>query len=419
VATTGGCLGVNSSGTNTCLECGGDRDFLLKKDRPDYERGSTAIRIVDLFSGCGGMTLGAAEGARSLGLATNVVLAVDSDKDAHIVFKRNFPGVHFLQQDMAILFHGALGSRISEVERPIIELAQGIDLLVAGAPCQGHSDLNNHTRRCDPRNSLYLRAIRAVELLRPNFVLLENVPAILHDSSGVLDEAIAVLETHGYRVACSVLKLSNFGVPQTRRRHLLLASKQDSVEPSEILRSIQPRCEHIPRTTRWAIQDLENIKPENRFDTSSVLSKDNVGRIRWLFRNAAYDLPNRLRPICHHGKHSYTSMYGRLDWDKPAQTITTGFGSVGQGRFIHPGERRVITPHEAARIQTLPDFFDFGCVDRRVAMSRLIGNAVPPFLTRAIVACLFQQNGDSAQQPSSLGHALGHSSIKSHSYARH
>ena len=73
-------------------------------------------------------------------------------------------------------------------------------------------------------------------------------------------------------------------------------------------------------------------------------------------------------------------MYGRLRWDQPAQTITTGFGSMGQGRYVHPARRRTITPHEAARLQTFPDTFDFGDVTSRKALAKMIGNAVPPLL---------------------------------------
>jgi DNA mismatch endonuclease (patch repair protein) len=108
----------------------------------------------------------------------------------------------------------------------------------------------------------------------------------------------------------------------------------------------------------------------------------------WLLENNAYDLPNLLRPECHHGVHSYASMYGRLRWDAPAQTITTGFGSMGQGRFVHPSRPRTLTPHEAARLQTLPDFFDLDETKGRGAWAAVIGNAVPPLLGAHIASPL-------------------------------
>jgi DNA mismatch endonuclease (patch repair protein) len=107
--------------------------------------------------------------------------------------------------------------------------------------------------------------------------------------------------------------------------------------------------------------------------------------MEWLLKNGKYDLPNRLRPKCHHGSHSYTSMYGRLSWDYPAQTITTGYGSMGQGRFVHPARARTLTAHEAARLQTLPDFFDLDETKGPGAWAAIIGNAVPPLLAVHII----------------------------------
>lgn len=106
----------------------------------------------------------------------------------------------------------------------------------------------------------------------------------------------------------------------------------------------------------------------------------------WLIDEDEYDLPNPMRPKCHHDdSHTYNAMYGRLAWDDPAPTITTGFGSMGQGRFVHPAKPRTITPHEAARPQTLPDFFDLDMTKGRGAWATVIGNAVPPLLSVHLV----------------------------------
>ena len=109
------------------------------------------------------------------------------------------------------------------------------------------------------------------------------------------------------------------------------------------------------------------------------MHNDNRKRVAYLFEKNKYNLPNEYRPNCHkNNTHSYISMYGRLKWDEPAQTITSGFGSMGQGRFVHPSRKRVITPHEAARIQGFSDDFKFSCVDKRTKLHQMIGNAVPP-----------------------------------------
>src|SRR5713101_8205724 len=116
---------------------------------------------------------------------------------------------------------------------------------------------------------------------------------------------------------------------------------------------------------------------------SGAIRETNARRIDYLFENKLYDLPNLKRPDCHKdGNHSYKSVYGRLRWNMPSQTITTGFGCMGQGRYVHPQLRRTITAHEAARLQTFPDWFDFGKKTSRSTLAEVVGNAVPPLLMR-------------------------------------
>ena len=111
-------------------------------------------------------------------------------------------------------------------------------------------------------------------------------------------------------------------------------------------------------------------------------------RMQWLLANDEHDLPNHLRPRCHQDGHTYKSMYGRLRWEEPAQTITSGFSSIGQGRYMHPERLRALTAHEAARIQGFPDYFDFSAAVTRRALTTMIGNAVPPELGRHIFEAL-------------------------------
>jgi DNA mismatch endonuclease Vsr len=181
-------------------------------------------------------------------------------------------------------------------------------------------------------------------------------------------------------VAAAVLDLVKLGVPQRRRRHVLLASRDRRLDPPAILATTIACGRHEPRTVEWAIGDLAEIESAAGLDAPSNPTAANASRMRWLIEHDEYDLPNRLRPPCHHNAHSYVSMYGRLRWDGPAQTITTGYGSMGQGRYVHPGDARTITPHEAARLQTIPDFFDLRASNKRSAWAHVIGNSVPPLL---------------------------------------
>ena len=363
-----------------CQLCSADSEFLRIRNRPDYRALPNPVRVADLFSGGGGLSLGVAEAARRAGRGADIVLAVERDPRAAAVYRLNFREAHLLQEDMCNLFDGTLGKPATQSERRIRQEIGVVHVLVAGPPCQGHSDLNNYTRRRDPRNVLYLRAIRAAEILKPTFIVLENVPAIERDEDGVLGAATAALIKTGYAVATRVLDLSRFGVPQRRRRHVLLGALGNLFEPAIVLDAASPCAEHR-RTVAWAIKDLlRTHSSSSLLDAPAVASVENRRRMRWLLKNDKYDLPDRLRPVCHQGDHSYTSMYGRLRWDSPAQTITTGFGSMGQGRFVHPSMARTLTPHEAARLQTLPDFFDLDQKQGRGAWATIIGNAVPPLL---------------------------------------
>lgn len=364
-----------------CETCAADFAFLGMKDRPDYESTSPQIRVVDLFAGGGGFTTGAAEAARRAGRGTTVALAVENADSAADVYALNFPGANLVRSDVVDLFDGSLGARASASERKIARQAGEVDLLLAGPPCQGHSDLNNHTRRTDPRNALYLRAARAAEVLRPTFVLVENVPAVRHDRGEVVAVATAALEAVGYTVASSVLNLVRFGVPQRRHRHILLGVLDDLVDPAVLLDMRSPCDGHDERSVRWAIADLVERTDTSGPDAASTPTAVNFARMQWLVDNDEYNLPNGMRPKCHRDyTHTYNAMYGRLAWDDPAPTITTGFGSMGQGRFVHPAKPRTITPHEAARLQTLPDFFDLDTTQGRGAWATVIGNAVPPLL---------------------------------------
>jgi len=223
---------------------------------------------------------------------------------------------------------------------------------------------------------------RAARVLEARLVVVENVPAVLRDHGRVLKITKEALERDGYKVVDLVLDLWQIGVPQRRKRHLLLASRDATIAPQRMLQALQNDFKHMGRSVRWAIDDLVDPLVGRDFDIPPAPSETNAQRIEWLFAKDEYDLPNELRPPCHrNNSHTYKSVYGRLRWDRPAQTITTGFGSMGQGRYVHPTRRRTITPHEAARLQSFPDFFAFEATSKRSAWARLIGNAVPPLLT--------------------------------------
>jgi DNA (cytosine-5)-methyltransferase 1 len=326
-----------------------------------------------------------------MGGMCDIRLAVDFKQSAIDVYRQNFRVDESVAKhaDITALFDGDIGQPASRNLRSLVAGVGAVDVLVAGPPCQGHSDLNNHSRRHDPRNQLYLSAIRAAEVLSPTFIIIENVPSVVHDRTGVISRAGSCLTSLGYRVAQIVVEFSGFGLPQHRRRHVTLASRHLSCK--ELAELAIPRMFSAP-TVHDFIGDLEEEADtlHEAFSTSTRLSVQNVERIRWLFENKAYDLPDALRPPCHRDReHSYRSMYGRMHWDRPAQTVTTGFGSMGQGRYVHPSRRRMITCHEAARLQGFPDFFRFDACSSVSALREMIGNAVPPQFAASVVMSAF------------------------------
>jgi DNA (cytosine-5)-methyltransferase 1 len=330
------------------------------------------------------LTLGAIEGARRLNRGARLALAVDNDAEPLDVMRETLAlePERFRVADLETRL-GHVGARETKAERALFADIATPHLLLAGPPCQGHSALNNHTRHDDPRNDLYVRVARAAQLLEPAVVIVENVRGVASDRRGAVDTCSAQLQALGYSVTSRRLNLFELGAPQRRVRHVLVAARAGD------FRWLLP----VPhrRTVRWAIEDLLAREGTSALDTPSKVTPANASRIAWLFENDAYDLPNELRPVCHQSDHTYRSMYGRLRWDTPAQTITSGFGSMGQGRYVHPSRRRTLTPHEAARLQFLPDFVTLEMVAKRGALATMIGNAAPPALTISLVQALLEQ----------------------------
>jgi DNA (cytosine-5)-methyltransferase 1 len=367
---------------------GDDHAFLRDQLPPVINIDEADVSLVDLFCGAGGITLGIVEACRSLGKTIRIPLAVDFEKTAQAVYKANFPAANAIVADVRSMFSDDLeANEISAAETELIKRVGKVDILVGGPPCQGHSDLNNYSRRNDPKNDLYFIMARAAKIFKPRFVFIENVLGAKHDKGGVVDKTIKALETLGYAIDVGAVDLIEIGVAQRRRRLVILAS----------LKPHQPDIQRIlgeyalpSKSIAWAIKDLECVVADSLANTPSTPSKDNRKRIDHLFDNEVEDLPDSLRPPCHqHGNHSYKSVYGKLSWNEPSQTITSGFYSMCMGRYVHPSQRRTLTAREAARLQFFPDYFSFEIAGSRTAIAKLIGNAVPPKLSYVFAHSLF------------------------------
>lgn len=362
-----------------------DIAWLRSKEKPKTPAWRNEIRMVDLFSGTGPMTLGIVEAGRATETNVIPIFAIDFEKTAALNYAYNFPECNVVNDDILKYVDGELGKPTTDAERNTLNMVGHIDMVIGGPPCQGHSDLNNHTRRNDPRNQLIFRVVRFVELTMPRYVIIENVQGIRHDKNHVLQIAENYLERLGYHLHENLLMASCFGVAQNRRRFILVATLDD----------IDFNLEQYKRDSVngvwWAICDLAEVEKKDVYNSSAKHSATNQERINYLFDNDIYELPYQLRPECQRNENNrYTSVYSRMHPDMPAPTITSGFGSIGQGRFGHPFERRTMTPHEAARVQFIPDFFKFSKELNRVSLQKMIGNAVPPKLTYIIGLELFR-----------------------------
>lgn len=357
-----------------------------------------AVRIVDLFCGAGGLGLGLSDALRACGFEPKIELAVDVDSDALAVYahnlrpRRTWHGSVSSLVDFQVFGQGSSAEFAYEpaaLNDILSELSGQVDVICAGPPCQGHSNLNNHSRREDPRNLLYLAVPAIAVAVGAPIVIIENVPDITSDRYGVVESAKSILQSAGYTLTEHVLNASLLGCAQTRRRYFLLASKDAGIVQ---LMDVAQTLHKPPVTLEWAIRDLADEPPINVFTQPALLSAENQRRIDYLFDMDAYDLPNEIRPDCHKdGDHSYGAVYGRLRWDKPSGTITTGFMTPGRGRFTHPARRRGLTAHEGARLQGFPDTFQFMLPETappsRKLLGKWIGDAVPPVMGYAAGVC--------------------------------
>lgn len=371
--------------------------FLVNSEGPikPEKASSQVVRILDMFSSVGGLALGAVTASTMLGRKSVIEGAIDTDIDALRVHEFNLKTRRVIHEsvldvvDLSISKDRKSGRlRLTDpVMLPLGEGFESVNLLIGGPPCQGHSTLNNKTRSDDPKNKLMLAMPAVAVALGIESVVIENVPNVVNDHGGVVDKTVELLESHGYFVERGIVSARDLGWPQTRKRFFLVARLNTPPLP---LASAVNAIAMEPQNISWIIEDLLNESPKQGIMSSTPkLSAENEERIAWLFRNRKFDLENHMRPDCHKDGHTYPSVYGRMRWNEPAPTITGGFQTPGRGRFIHPKRKRVLTPHEAARIQGFPDWFDFetpsGDALTRTMLGKWIGDAVPSIMASAAV----------------------------------
>ncbi|NTJ51528.1 DNA cytosine methyltransferase [Agrobacterium rhizogenes] len=330
--------------------------------------------VVDLFCGSGGVS----QGLKAAGW--QVVASCDNDPAAAGTYRANHSETKLIEGDIEA------DSTVDEITAAAAKFA--IDLVVICAPCQPFSSQNRH-RGDDKREQLILRALRVVEKLRPSLVFFENVPGLASPAYREIVTAVhGRLKSLGYSVSEPMVRdAADFGVPQRRRRCIMLAAK--SLAAVNAFSSAQIRRD--TRTVYSAIADLPALasgeaSATDRLHRARTHQPIAVERLRHIPHDGGSrnSLPDDLILRCHRGKAtSFSDVYGRMAWHSVAPTLTTGCTDLTRGRFGHPNQDRAITMREAARLQTFPDDYEF--VGQPAQVSRQIGNAVPPTMIEAFV----------------------------------
>ena len=366
------------------------------QEKPELNK---RITYIDLFCGGGGLSLGTCETLKHLGFSPKPLVAVDIDTTALKLFSSQFEPIITSEKSVENLieysvdYSGQLNDFITQpkiIDNHIRQFKDKTHLLIGGPPCQGHSNLNNRSRRHDRRNLLYFVMPAFAIALNIPCVIIENVKSITSASIDVVAITKSIFEKHNYYVSEIVLDATSLGVAQTRSRHFLVASK---LHPPSVKEATRGLCTPI-MTFDEINSNLSEIGHLKRLlESTSDLSDENINRIEFLHENGLYELPNSERPVCHRNGHSYPSVYGRLYGNKPLGTITTGFGSPGRGRYIHPHEPRMINLREAARAQAFPDWYWEACEGMEVNRNNLykiIGDAVPSLMVTPLIVSLYR-----------------------------
>lgn len=365
---------------------------------------SSAPVVIDLFAGAGGLS----EGLRQAGFRP--VAAVDFDKHAVATYRHNHPGVPVIEDDIA-----------NVTGKQLLELAatDAIDLIAGGPSCQGFS---THGKRMqdDPRNFLFVHFVRLVNEVRPKMFLMENVPGMLTYAKGAFKEQIEeAFAEIGYRSAFHKVVASDYGVPQMRHRVLFIGTRLDCGDlsfpaptHSDVDASLRPLVTFSDATsdlplmgnaydkmTRQYVSSPQNAYQEYARTGASDVVTLHVSRplseqaqslanyirpgegLRAVPVEALPDRFRRMRTISTGElRRDCTTLYHRLDPNRPSYTITTYYRNVASGPFLHPHEDRALSHREAARLMSFPDRYEF----LGSYISRQIGNAVPPLMARAI-----------------------------------
>lgn len=339
-------------------------------------------KVIDLFAGVGGLSLGFEQ------TGFNVVMANEYDESIAYAYSVNHPKTKMICEDITSL----------DLEKTFGLYVGKIDVIIGGPPCQGFSQKGQRKTIHDERNFLFKYYVKVVDLVKPKYFLMENVPSLLSAENGFFKKEIEELfSSMGYSLNMGILNASDYGVPQSRRRAVILGKKGDVPlslpSPANIHTTIWDAISDLAFLNSGEGKEEQNYpypattdyEKEMRFG-STVLknhvatkhSKLALERLAMIPENAGKEV----LPEDQLTKSIYSGTWTRMRKNEESVTITTRFDTPSSGKFTHPFLNRAITVREAARIQSFPDTFIF--LGKKGSQMKQVGNAVPPRLSAAI-----------------------------------
>ena len=320
---------------------------------------------IDLFSGCGGLTLGLEKAG------FRVVGAIESDPLAAETYAANHKGVCLWRQDIKSL-------SVSKTMRRLGLVKGQLQLLAGCPPCQGFSTittLNGPAAKRDERNDLVFEFVRFVKGMMPKAVMIENVPGLAKDSR--IKKIVKSLERLGYVCNLGVLDAADYGVPQRRRRFILIAGYRTKIQFARTSK----RRGSVRAAIGGRLRQIKDDPLDNAFEKRSPKIMRMIKRIP-KDGGSRKDLGRNHQLACHQRGNGFRDVYGRMAWNEVAPTITGGCCNPSKGRFLHPTHNRAITLREAALLQTFPRDYVFSLRRGKFAVAQMIGNALPPLFVR-------------------------------------
>ena len=341
-----------------------------------------SIIAVDLFCGAGGLTRGL------LDAGIQVKKGYDLDERLKETYEKNNPGVKFYCKDVAKITKDELLKGL--------DLENNIFLLAGCAPCQPFSEINKNNIVRDKRKNLVLEFVRLVKETNPDLVFLENVPGLKNGKGKLLFRELEnVLDEQNYFFESKVVDAKNYGVPQKRKRLILIASKHAQINiPAEThSNELVPYKTVRDTISKYPILRAGNSNKKVPNHACAKITKINLSRLKHIKKNGGSrtDLPPELQLECHTKHDGHTDTYGRMRWNAVAPTLTCRCTSISNGRFAHPTQTRGMSVREAAALQTFKDNYIF--YGSFTENAKWVGNAVPVRLSR-IFGEHFFKNGE-------------------------